>query len=109
MKARNKKGPSWANDDETQPVASTSTLPPPRPKTQSAAEPKDSEDDPEESEESPANNVSDMDWFKRHQTTQVDIPEPAKVTVFDQSGEEDVEMTGDGPPEVSVCTSIVFT
>ncbi|TCD61352.1 Multiple RNA-binding domain-containing protein 1 [Steccherinum ochraceum] len=102
MKARNKKGPSWANDDETQPVASTSTLPPPRPKKQSAAEPKVSEDGPEDSEESPANTVSDMDWFKRHQTTQVDIPEPEKETVFDQSGEEDVEMTGDEPLEVSV-------
>ncbi|KAH8101233.1 hypothetical protein BXZ70DRAFT_935079 [Cristinia sonorae] len=84
------KGRSWANDIESdQPVASSSTLPPKPKKTVGE------EDDADlnlEDEDSKTNDVSDLDWLKRHQKASISVPEPVKVTVFDQSEEEDVAM-----------------
>ncbi|THH23232.1 hypothetical protein EUX98_g7946 [Antrodiella citrinella] len=94
MQPRSKKGPSWANDEELQPVASTSALPTPKPK-QVVDEPESKENDAEE--EPQATGLSDLDWLKRHQKVTIQAPEPAKVTVFDQSDDEDVAMPVDPP------------
>ena len=103
MQSRSKKGPSWANDDEHQPVASTSTLPAQASKRTSVAE---REVDPTSSDGvedvNQGNGLSDVDWLKRHQRSAVETLDSENITVFDQSDEDHGENVDGSPETVSI-------
>lgn len=75
-----KAGPSWANDERPQPTASTSAQPAPDSKKEAEVVGAD--------EEPLTNDLSDLDWLKRHQKGNAPIPQSKELTVFDQSDEE---------------------
>lgn len=100
MQPRTKKGPSW-KDDEPVPVASTSvtatsTVEAAPKKAKKSKKDKNEvdamEEDqpvPQQEQETSAEPVSDMDWLRRHTTTQLEATSQEKA--FEQSEDEAVE------------------
>ncbi|PFH49280.1 hypothetical protein AMATHDRAFT_48833 [Amanita thiersii Skay4041] len=91
MKPRTKKGPSWANEETTNPSTA-----PTRSSKQMDNVAETSND--ESNQEKPSDEaISDLDWMKRHMSKSV-----ANVDkVFEQSDDED-------PPELTVCTNLAI-
>lgn len=97
MQPRTKKGPSWADGEIPQPVASTSTAAEPstakKPKGENpSADPAAMEDQQTEEAQPDAEVVSDMDWLKRHMRPTLDDELSVTDKVFEQSDDEDEEM-----------------
>jgi multiple RNA-binding domain-containing protein 1 len=105
MQPRTKKGPSWANEAQTQPelVTSPTGVKTSKPKIIEKAEQAADEEPEKDTREE---GMSDLDWMRQRMSQNVDSADVGPEKVFKQSDEEDGEV--EAPREVRISDTVIL-